>query len=197
MSERLGLTPSQTVGPYLAIGLDWGPSGELAVPEGTPGAFWISGQVLDGEGVAMPDAMIEIWQADPDGRFDHPDDPRGARPSGVAGFTGFARATTWNDDLRWKVHTLRPGPLPAADVDDTDGPLEAPHINVSVLGRGMLDRVVTRIYFPDEPLNETDPVLSEVPAGRRETLIARPDGEGGYIFDVRLQGAGETVFFEV
>jgi protocatechuate 3,4-dioxygenase, alpha subunit len=196
MSERLGLTPSQTVGPYLAIGLDWGGPGQFAVPEGTRGAFWIRGQILDGRGEPVRDGMIEIWQADPDGRFDHPDDPRGARPSGIPGFTGFARSATWNDELRWQVYTVRPGPLPAGAVDEPDGPLEAPHLDVSVFARGMLDRTVTRIYFPDEPLNETDPVLSEVPADRRETLIARPDGDG-YAFDIRLQGPGETVFFEV
>ncbi|GAA4425291.1 protocatechuate 3,4-dioxygenase subunit alpha [Georgenia halophila] len=196
-TTRLGVTPSQTVGPFLKIGLEWGEKGRLAVPEGTPGAFWITGQILDGEGEPMPDALVEIWQADPDGRFDHPDDPRGARPSSIPGFTGFARSTTWNDTTSYAVHTVRPGALPA-DVDD--GPVEAPHIDVSVLARGMLNRVVTRIYFPDEPLNDTDPVLSSVPAERRQTLIARRDtGESssGYRFDVKLQGAGETVFFEV
>ncbi|MFC7406726.1 protocatechuate 3,4-dioxygenase subunit alpha [Georgenia alba] len=197
---RLGLTPSQTVGPFLAIGLEWGDSGRLAVPEGTPGAFWIRGQVLDGEGEPLPDALVEIWQADPEGRFDHPDDPRGARPAAVPGFTGFARSSTWNDTSTWSVHTLRPGPLPARDVEDPDGPLEAPHIDVSVLARGMLDRVVTRIYFPDEPLNDTDPVLSSVPEERRHTLLAQKDAAGGseaWRFDITLQGAGETVFFEV
>ncbi len=199
MSEqgtRLGLTPSQTVGPFLKIGLDWGEEGRFAVPNGTPQAFWIVGQVLDGDGEPMPDALVEIWQADPDGRFDHPDDPRGAVPSSLPGFTGFARSTTWNETTTYAVHTVRPGPLPAGDLDDPDSPVEAPHIDVTVLARGMLDRVVTRIYFPDEPLNATDPVLASVPAERRETLLARPDGDG-YRFDIKLQGAGETVFFEV
>ena len=194
MSERLGLTPSQTVGPYLGIGLDWGDEGRLAVPVGTPGAFWITGQVIDGDGVPMRDASVETWQADPDGRFNTPEDPRGAAPSAIPGFTGFARSDTFNDDLAWRVHTVRPGALPAADVDATDGPLEAPHLDVTVLGRGMLDRCVTRIYFPDEPLNDTDPVLQSVPAERRDTLIARRDGDG-YRFDIRVQGEGETVFF--
>ncbi|WP_127127659.1 protocatechuate 3,4-dioxygenase subunit alpha [Georgenia sp. SYP-B2076] len=196
MSERLGLTPSQTVGPYLAIGLDWGAEGRMVVPEGTPGAFWITGLVLDGDGEPMRDALVETWQADPEGRFDTPEDPRGARPSTVEGFTGLGRSATWEDDLSWRVHTVRPGALPAADVDGADGPVEAPHIDVNVLARGMLDRCVTRIYFPGEPLNDTDPVLQSVPADRRGTLIARRDGDG-YRFDIRVQGPGETVFFAV
>ena len=195
MSERLGLTPSQTVGPYLAIGLDWGGAGQLAVPEGTPGAFWIRGHVLDGHGEPIRDAMVETWQADPDGRFDHPADPRGARPSSISGFTGFARSATWKDDLRWQVYTVRPGPLPAGDVEDPDGPLEAPHIDVSVFARGMLNRTVTRIYFADED-NAGDPVLQSVPEARRATLLAEPDDDG-YRFDVHVQGDRETVFFKV
>ncbi|MGO1561593.1 MAG: protocatechuate 3,4-dioxygenase subunit alpha [Actinomycetaceae bacterium] len=195
-SERHGLTPSATVGPYLSIGLDWGDDGRLLVPEGTDGSFWVRGQVLGGDGEAIEDALIEFWQADPQGHFDHPDDPRGVRATAVEGFRGFGRSHTVDPDRRYKIHTVRPGPLPAGELDDEDGPLEAPHINVTVFARGMLIHTVTRMYFPGEPLNATDPVLATVPEERRDTLVAREDGEGGYAFDIRLQGNRETVFFQ-
>ncbi|MFW6204350.1 MAG: protocatechuate 3,4-dioxygenase subunit alpha [Actinomycetota bacterium] len=185
-----GLTPSQTVGPYLHIGLEW-QDGPFAVPEGTPGAFWITGTVYDGNGDPVTDALVETWQADPDGRFDHPDDPRGRSRSQIPGYRGFARCST-DGEGRYRVLTVKPGPLPSPD-----GAEEAPHLDVSVFARGLLDRVVTRLYFPDEEeRNAADPVLSSVPQERRETLVARSDG-AGLRFDVRLQGAGETVFFQV
>ncbi|MFF0501774.1 protocatechuate 3,4-dioxygenase subunit alpha [Nocardia aobensis] len=178
-------TPSQTVGPYLHIGLDWGESGRHVVPDGTPGAFWIRGQVLDGVGEALPDAMVETWQPDPDGRFDHPDDPRGR----VHGWNGFARSDTRLGEFG--IHTVMPGALPHHDGT------QAPHIDVSVFARGMLTRLVTRIYFPDHTAaHATDPVLETVPAHRRPTLIAAHQ-RGGYRFDIRLQGEAETVFFDV
>jgi len=189
----LPITPSQTVGPYLAIGLPW-PDGPLAVPEGTPGAITITGLVLDGAGKPLPDALVETWQADPDGRFDHPDDPRGAVAPSVAGFRGFGRSAT-DADGRYRIRTLRPGPLPCQG-----GATEAPHLDVSVFARGLLDRVVTRIYFADEAAaNAADPVLAAVDAGRRGTLIAAPaaGADGEFSFDIRLQGEGETVFFDV
>ena len=177
------VTPSQTIGPFLAIGLPW-PDGPDVVPPGTPGRIMITGYVLDGAGAAVPDAMVETWQADAGGRFDHPDDPRGA----VSGFRGFGRIPT-GPDGGFQIMTVRPGPLPSPD-----GP-EAPHINVSVFARGLLDRVVTRIYFDDVD-NSADPVLATVPADRRSTLIAATI-EGGYRFDIHLQGRDETVFFDV
>jgi protocatechuate 3,4-dioxygenase alpha subunit len=183
----LQLTPSQTVGPYFAIGMTW-EDGPFVVPEGTDGAIWIRGQVTDGEGAPVPDGLIETWQADPDGRFDHPDDPRGpvSRPDG---FRGFARCAT-GPAGDWAVLTLKPGRVPAAD-----GRLQAPHVDVSVFARGLLDRVVTRLYFADETAaNAADPVLAAVPAHRRGTLVAEPAGDG-YRLDIRLQGEGETVFF--
>jgi len=190
---RLGLTPSQTAGPYLRIGLTWS-GGEFAVPEGTPGAVTIGGLLLDGHGDPIPDGLVETWQADPDGRFHHPDDPRGIVPPAVAGFTGFARSRT-EPEGRWSVTTLKPGPVPGPD-----GVLQAPHLDVSVFARGMLDRVVTRVYFPEEAdgagpgSHAADPVLAAVPADRRRTLIATAV-DGGYRLDLRLQGEGETVFF--
>lgn len=183
------VTPSQTVGPFFAIGLTW-PGGPRVVPDGTPGALRIHGQVLDGAGQPVPDALIETWQADPDGRFTHPDDPRGA---GADGFRGFGRCPT--DDLgRYEIHTVKPGPLPAPAGAAT----EAPHLTVSVFARGLLDRLVTRVYFPDEPgANATDPVLSAITDPQdRASLVAVADG-GGLRFDIRLQGERETVFFRL
>ncbi len=190
-----GITPSQTVGPFLAIGLPW-PDGPFVVPAGTPGEIAIIGQVIDGVGAPVPDALVETWQADPDSRFDHPDDPRGAAPPAVAGFRGFGRCAT-DADGHYRISTLRPGPLPSPG-----GGTEAPHLNVSVFARGLLDRVVTRIYFSDEArANAADPVLSAISdPGRRATLIAvaqpgRP--ASSFRFDIRLQGERETVFFDV
>ena len=186
-----GLTPSQTVGPFLAIALRW-PDGPLVVPEGTPGSFWLRGRVLDGAGEPVVDALVETWQADPDGRFDHPDDPRGPRPPSVPGFRGFGRSETL--DGEYAVLTVRPGRLP-----DGSGGLQAPHLDLSVFARGLLDRVVTRAYFADEEqANAEDAVLRALPDdSARATLLAQPDGEGGYRLDVVLQGDHESVFFAV
>ena len=183
------LTPSQTIGPFLSIGVTWD-GGEFAVPAGHPGAIWLRGIVLDGNGTAVPDALIETWQADADGRFDHPDDPRGpvARVDGV---TGFGRSAT-GPDGSWAVCTVKPGPIKL-----TDGTVLAPHIDVSIFARGLLDRLVTRLYFADEDdANRSDPVLSGVPPARRATLMAQP-AQDGYRLDIRLRGADETVFFDL
>lgn len=189
MSELL--TPSQTVGPYFAMRLPW-PEGPFVVPEGTPGAITIIGRLYDGAGDVIPDGLIETWQADPDGRFAHPDDPRGPVPGGYKAFRGFGRCPT-EIDGSFRIVTLKPGPLPFGD-----GRTEAPHIDVSVFSRGMLDRSVTRIYFPDEAeANAADPVLAAVPADRLDTLIAKPAGEGLLRFDVHMQGERETVFFDL
>ncbi|MCW2568073.1 MAG: protocatechuate 3,4-dioxygenase, alpha subunit [Mycobacterium sp.] len=176
-------TPSQTVGPYLHIALPWD-DGAYAVAEGTPGAIWLRGRVTDGNGDPVPDGLVETWQADPEGRFDHPDDPRGAVP-GPAGFRGFGRCPT-GPDGEYAILTLKPG---AAGC-------QAPHVDVSVFARGLLDRVVTRIYFADEAeANAADPVLASLPPGAdRATLIAERT-EDGYRLDIRLQGDHETVFF--
>jgi protocatechuate 3,4-dioxygenase alpha subunit len=184
---QLGTTPSATVGPYLAIGLTW-PDGVWAAAEGTEGGFWIRGRVVDGAGAVVPDAMVETWQADPDGGFPSPDDPRGA--ASYPGFRGYARAQTLSGEFA--VFTVKPGRLP-----DGEGGLQAPHIDVSLFARGLLDRVVTRIYFADEAeANAEDAVLRTVPDDRRDTLLATPT-EDGYRFDIDLQGERETVFFAV
>ena len=189
MSELL--TPSQTVGPYFSMRLPF-PEGPYVVPEGTPGAVTVYGRLLDGAGDPVPDGLIETWQADPAGRFAHPADPRGPVPDGDLSFRGFGRCPTGHDGT-WKIVTLKPGPLPAGD-----GQAEAPHLDVSVFSRGMLDRTVTRIYFPDEQTaNGNDPVLQTVPAHRRHTLVAAPDENGRLRFDIRLQGTNETVFFDL
>ena len=166
-----GTTPSQTVGPYFSIGLPW-PDGPHVVEPGTEGAIVLRGHVTDGEGAPVPDALIETWQAGPDGTFD-------------PGFRGFGRSPT-DDDGAWEITTLKPGPV---------GDGQAPHIDVSVFARGLLNRVVTRIYFADEAdANAADPVLSGLSEAQRATLVAEP-ADGGYRFDVHLQGADETAFF--
>ena len=193
----LPITPSQTVGPFFSGALSW-PDGGYVVPAGTPGAVWLRGRVLDGAGEPVPDALVETWQADPAGRFDHPDDPRGPVP----GFRGFGRCGT--DAAGWyAIHTVKPGPVPGPPAagppgESPQGTLQAPHLAVSVFARGLLTRVVTRVYFPDEPAaNAADPVLRLVSDdGGRATLMAEP-ADDGYRFDIRLQGEHETVFFAV
>jgi protocatechuate 3,4-dioxygenase, alpha subunit len=192
MSARL--TPAQTAGPYLAIGLPW-PDGPFVVTEGTPGAITITGVVWDGAGEPVPAALVETWQADPDGRFDHPGDPRGQRRPAEPSFRGFGRCLT-GPGGSFRIVTLKPGPLPSPD-----GGTEAPHIDVSVFARGLLGRLVTRIYFPGEQAaNRADPVLRAITdPGRRATLIAaaQPAPPGAFRFDIHLQGDQETVFFDV
>ena len=184
----LPVTPSQTIGPFFAVGLIWA-DGPDVVGAGTPGAVHIAGRVLDGAGDPVPDAMVETWQADPDGCFAHPDDPRG--PS-TGGFRGFGRCAT-DAQGRWAVRTLKPGPLPAPD-----GGTEAPHLDVSVFARGLLHRVVTRIYFPDEAeANAADPLLGSISDPRvRARLVAVPDSDG-LRFDIHLQGDQETPFLAI
>ncbi len=164
-------TPSQTVGPFLSIGLTW-PTGHLVVPEDTPGAIRITGVVRDGAGDVVPDGLVETWQADAAGRFDDP------------GF-GFGRCAT-DAAGRYRIVTVKPGAL---------GDGQAPHIDVSVFARGLLDRVITRVYFPDEPAaNATDPLLAGLAPERAATLVATAAGPAELRFDIRLQGDGETVF---
>lgn len=178
-------TPSQTIGPFFAVGLCW-PDGPDVVAEGTPGVVWIAGRVLDGAGDPVPDALVETWQADPQGRFAHPDDPRGPATSG---FRGFGRCPT-DVEGRWAVRTAKPGRLPAPD-----GGVEAPHLDVSVFARGLLHRLVTRVYFPDEAdANAADPLLTTIrdPTVRARLVAVAEDG--GLRFDIRLQGEQETPF---
>ncbi len=189
--SRLGLTPSQTVGPFFAIGLPW-PDGPYAVPVGTPGAIWVRGRVLDGAGEPVPDALIETWQADPSGRFDHPDDPRDQGDADRRGFRGFARSPA-DESGRYGLLTLKPGPVPGPGAR-----MQAPHLVMSVFARGLLDRVVTRVYFPDEAAaNAVDPILGEAADPRARATLVATAAEDGYTFDIWLQGEHETVFFGI
>jgi protocatechuate 3,4-dioxygenase alpha subunit len=184
-------TPAQTVGPFLHIELPW-PEGRYVVPEGTSGAVRIRGRVLDGAGEPVTDALVETWQANAAGRFAHPAHPRSAVEPTPAGFRGFGRCDTRADGC-FEIITVKPGSLPAPG----DGGRQAPHLDVIVFARGLLDRLITRCYFPDEPAaNDADPVLTALPAGRRATLVALAD-DGWLRFDIRLQGPDETVFFDL
>jgi protocatechuate 3,4-dioxygenase alpha subunit len=187
--SRLAVTPSQTVGPFFTLGLTWA-DGPDVVSAGTPGEIRIGGVVYDGAGVPVPDALIETWQADAEGRLRSVEDPRGA--SSTNGVRGFGRSGT-DEHGRYRIRTVKPGPLPAVG-----GGVEAPHIDVTVLARGLLARLVTRIYFPDESAaNAADPVLSSLPpSADAQTLIATAEDDG-YRFDIHLQGGRETIFFTV
>lgn len=190
------ITPSQTVGPFFHYALVPFDTAGLVAAEGVPGErIVIEGRVLDGAGDPVPDAMIETWQADASGRYDHEEDPR-RDEAGTPGFRGAARVPTGKDGS-FRIVTIKPGRVPGRG-----NALQAPHIMVSVLGRGLLKRLATRLYFADEAeANEEDAILALVPEERRVTLIARAEGtapEGRlYRFDIHLQGDAETVFFDV
>jgi protocatechuate 3,4-dioxygenase alpha subunit len=191
MTDR-GVTPSQTVGPFFAFALTPGDAYEypalvtndLRTGDVAGEQMTIVGRVLDGAGDPVPDAMIEIWQADGSGRYPQTDARRNT------GFLGFGRSATGKDGA-YSFLTVKPG-----RVAGPGGVLQAPHIDVGVFARGLLKRLFTRIYFPDDPANASDPVLALVPADRHRSLIAARDSSGAYVFDIRLQGDNETVFFE-
>jgi protocatechuate 3,4-dioxygenase, alpha subunit len=183
-------TASQTVGPFFIIGLPHDALAEL-VPPDDPDAIRLGGVVLDGAGEPVDDALIEIWQANRVGRYAHPEDTREELPL-EDGFDGFGRCATDSNGFYGFV-TVKPGPVPAPE-----GGLQAPHVEMSVLARGLLKRLATRVYFPDETeANEADPVLSSIedPA-ERNTLVAQPE-DGGVRFDIHLQGDRQTTFFSV
>jgi protocatechuate 3,4-dioxygenase alpha subunit len=190
---KLKQTPSQTVGPFFSKALIREGWNDLAARGAAGHTVVIAGRVLDGDNAPVPDALLEIWQANAAGRYDHPDDVRNIPLDPY--FSGFGRTGT-DTQGRFRFRTIKPGPVPGAG-----GSPQAPHLNVSVFARGLLKRLVTRIYFPDEPLNAQDPVLNSLPdAARRKTLIARSGGgESDPIlhFDVVLQGDNETVFFDI
>lgn len=184
-------TPSQTVGPFFSIGCDRLKTIELVGKGASGERIEITGRVVDGDGIAVPDAMLEIWQANSCGKYAHPEDTQD-KPI-EAGFQGFGRAST-NANGRFRFSTIRPGSVPGPE-----GKPQAPHIVVSVFMRGLLRRLVTRIYFPDGAVNSEDFVLNLVEPERRATLIAkRVAGETNtFEWNVELQGANETVFFDV
>ena len=201
----VGQTPWQTVGPFFHYALPWPGGADLlgrtaagarpelapaehfllsaverpAAPEGE--AIEIAGRVLDGAGAPVPDALIEIWHADPQGRY-------AADPA--QGFVGFGRAAT-DDDGGYRFRTLRPGRAPGPG-----NTLQAPHVALGVMGRGLMKRLVTRLYFEDGEGLDEDPILALVPEARRSVLLARRAGRSEYRFDIVLQGPGETVFFD-
>ncbi|MCI0584223.1 MAG: protocatechuate 3,4-dioxygenase subunit alpha, partial [Chloroflexi bacterium] len=183
----LGLTGSQTVGPFFSGALLRDPLNVLAGADTAGQRIRVEGRVLDGDGAPVPDAVVEIWQANAHGRYNHPLDRRAA-PLDPA-FTGFGRSGT-DEDGRYWFETVKPGPVPF----EGDTP-QAPHISVMVAARGLLNHLATRLYFADEPTNAADPVLSQVPPDRRATLLARPEQANGatvYRLDIILQGSSET-----
>jgi protocatechuate 3,4-dioxygenase alpha subunit len=184
----LQATTSQTVGPFLHIGLTWLMNDNLAGPEVKGERVTIRGRVLDGDGQAVTDALVEIWQANAYGKYAHPDDTQD-KPL-EPGFRGFGRVPT-DQDGAFRFTTIKPGSVPGPG-----GKQQAPHLLVLVFMRGLLKHLVTRLYFPDEAGNAQDPVLERVPQDRRHTLIARQVDKGALEWNVRLQGEGETVFFD-
>jgi protocatechuate 3,4-dioxygenase alpha subunit len=194
--SRLGQTPSQTVGPFFHMRLGE-PAPSLLVPPGTRGAIRIEGRVLDGGGDPVDDALVELWQADAEGRYCH---PRDRWPPARGGFTGFGRSAT-SAEGAYVFDTLKPGRVRSgAGAGDGKRALQAPHVSLIVLARGLLAHLYTRVYFEDEAAaNAEDPVLAQVPPARLRTLIAvrAPGSAAIYRHDVVLQGADETVFFDV
>ncbi len=173
----LDLTPWQTVGPFFEIAMP-APGLVRLAHEGNPGVrIRIEGSVRDGAGAPINDAVVETWQADAAG--------------GYGDFDGFARMLTEQDGT-FALETIKPGAVPGPG-----GGLQAPHLVAGILARGLLGRLVTRLYFDDEAETARDPILALVPPGRRSTLIARTIEPGRYRFDVVLQGPDETVFFDV
>lgn len=191
MAIKLIPTPGQTVGPFFALGLDrpeWAdmtrdnPAGERIV---------IEGEVRDGDGAPVPDAVIELWQANAAGRYNSPADDQVDKPIDP-NFVGFGRAAT-DGQGRFKVTTVKPGAVPGGG-----NALQAPHINVAFFARGLLKQLFTRIYFADSAENASDPLLSSIDdEGVRNTLIARKGESGVYRFDFILQGKNETAFLDL
>ncbi len=176
-------TASQTAGPYWHL-IDFPAWADLLRADG-PNAGWqggeritLTGRITDGDGALVPDAMVEIWQADQDGRYD-------------AGFQGFGRCAT-DAQGEFRFHTIMPGAVPGLG-----NQTQAPHVVVSIFARGLLSQLVTRLYFAGEARNAADPLLNAVEPARRGTLIAEPAGAGCWRLDIRLQGAGETVFLQL
>jgi len=182
-------TPSQTVGPFFSIGLE--PLNRANLADGRAGErVVVRGRVIDGDGQGVPDAILEIWQADADGRYHHPEHTSTSNDG--TSFFGFGRIPT-DAQGQFSFTTIKPGP-----VHDSHGKPQAPHLQISVFMRGLLRQLVTRLYFPEEPLNTSDPVLRVVPESRRDTMIARQAGSKATALEwnVSLQGPNETVFFD-
>jgi len=189
-------TTSQTVGPFFSIGLTWQNVDNLAAPGVSGERFEISGRMLDGDGQPVPDGLIELWQANANGKYAHPEDTQNTPVE--KGFTGYGRIPT-DERGHFRFRTIKPGQVPSADGPNGEKTFQAPHIVVSVFARGLLRRLITRIYFPNDPKNAADFALNLVDPSRRATLMARPvEGRPGALeWNVILQGENETVFFDV
>ena len=194
MTDELIATPSQTVGPFFHISLDRPDWADLTVGHPQGERIVVAGRVIDGDGAPVPDACLELWQANAAGRYAHPDDTRTNTPLDP-NFRGFGRVST-DADGNFRFTTIRPGPVPGRG-----NSLQAPHIAVALFARGLLKQLYTRVYFAGEPLNETDPVLSTIADPmRRQTLIATrsEDAEPAtWRLDIVMQGDNETVFFDI
>jgi protocatechuate 3,4-dioxygenase alpha subunit len=185
-------TPSQTAGPYLHIGLTTGRSvAQVAGPGSKGECIHLRCRVLDGDSAVVADAMIEIWQANAAGKYQHPEDTQAKAVDPACG--GFGRLAT-DATGSCVFETIKPGRVP-----DRDGKLQAPHINVSIFARGLLKRLATRIYFAGDAANSEDAILSLVPENRRESLMAKPDAAqpNWWNFNVQLCSENETVFFDI
>ena len=181
-------TTSQTIGPYLRIGLEWMVIEDMA-PKGVAGErVAIEGRVVDADGKPVNDAAVEIWQANSQGKYPSPEDPQDKPVE--PGFRGYGRSLT-DDGGNFHFRTIKPGRVPGPD-----GKLQAPHLCVTVFMRGLLKQLVTRMYFPDDPANAEDAVLRLVPAERRATLVATKRPDGALAWNLVLQGKNETVFFD-
>ena len=195
MADKLIPTPSQTVGPFFHLGLARPEWSDLAADDPEGQRIAIEGRVTDGDGAPVPDAMLEVWQANAAGRYNHPDDRQTDKPLDPH-FRGFGRVAT-DADGRFRLVTIKPGPVPGRG-----NALQAPHINVALFARGLLIHLFTRIYFADEPANASDPLLTSIEdAAVRDTLVARPDSAAGippvYRWNIVMQGDGETAFLDI
>jgi len=198
MAAKLIPTPSQTVGPFFSLGLDRPEWSDLTVGNPQGERIVIEGRVIDGDGAPVPDAVVEIWQANAAGRYAHPEDNRSDKPLDP-NFRGFGRSPT-DAEGRFRFTTVKPGPVPGRG-----NSLQAPHINVLLFSRRLLIHLHTRIYFDGEPANAAGPLLSSIDDPKvRGTLLARREGgndQGGsparYRFDIVMQGDNETAFLEL
>jgi protocatechuate 3,4-dioxygenase alpha subunit len=193
MADKLIPTPSQTVGPFFHLGLARAEWADLSADNPAGERIAVEGRVIDGDGAPVPDAMIELWQANAAGRYNHPDDRQDDKPIDPH-FRGFGRVAT-DAEGRFRVVTVKPGPVPGRG-----NALQAPHINIALFARGLLKHLYTRIYFADEAANASDPLLASIEDdSARRSLLARREGDGSavYRFDIVLQGDNETAFLDI